>query len=477
MRDNLNDMDTLKEKCAVTGIYNSNHAANLAYYTLFAMQHRGQEASGISVSNGHDIATFKDSGLVTEVFKKDTLKALTGFSAIGHNRYSTAGDNSLADSQPLFARYNLGEFSIAHNGNITNALELREMLTREGAIFQSQLDTEVILHLIARSKQDNLTARIMEAIKMLKGAFALVFISRSKMFALRDRFGLRPLSLAQLDNEDGTKGYVVASETCAFDLINAKFIRDVKPGELLIFERNKMEAIHEARFVSTMFDESTPSKPCIFEYVYFSRPDSLVFGRSVYEVRKALGRELAREHKIEADMVVPVPDSGIAAALGYSIESKIPFELGLIRNHYVGRTFIEPTQSLRELKVRLKLNPIKEIIKDKKVIVIDDSLVRGTTSKAIVRLLRNAGAKEVHLLIAAPQTISPCYYGVDTPNKEELICANKSLEEVKEYLHADSLGFLSLEGMEEALSGIKEAKPSECKSEFCKACFDGIYIE
>lgn len=454
----------LKEECAIVGIYNYEGAQNLAYYSLFAMQHRGQEASGISVSNGTNLKLHKAQGLVTKVFSKKDLDQLEGFSAIGHNRYSTAGGDSINDSQPIYARYGLGEVSIAHNGNLVNAKEIRDELIADGAIFQSHLDTEVIIHLLARNKKQTLTSRLMECMHSVQGAYALVILSRSKMFALRDRFGLRPLSLGVIKKPDGGQAYCVASETCAFDLIGATYLRDVEPGELIIFEKNKLDS----KFTSIKLFSSN-IKPCVFEYIYFSRPDSLVFNKSVYSVRKNLGKILAKEFShLKADMVVPVPDSGLPASIGFSQSSNIPFELGLIRNHYVGRTFIEPTQHLRELKVKLKLNPIKEIIQDKILIVIDDSLVRGTTSKAIVSLLKQAGAKQVHLLISCPPTISPCYYGVDTPNKDELICSVKSLEEVREYIGADTLGFLSLEGLKNAIDS-KEYS-------YCQACFDGVYL-
>lgn len=452
------------EECAVVGAFNCDEAAFMAYYALFAMQHRGQEASGIAISNGKNITTQKGQGLVTKVFSKSILEKLKGSNAVGHNRYATAGADSNGDCQPIFARYGLGEIALVHNGNLTNAKNIRQSLTQQGAIFQSNLDTEVIIHLIARSTKKHLTPRIMESLHEIEGAFSLVILSRSKMFAVRDRFGLRPLSLGEITNKDGTKGYIVASETCSFDLVGASFVRDIEPGELVVFEKNRN---NETKIISIkVFEEIL--KPCVFEYIYFARPDSVVFGKSVYMVRKNLGKQLALEHKIDADIVMPVPDSGLAVAIGYSEQSKIAFELGLIRNHYVGRTFIEPTQELRELKVRLKLNPIREVIENKRVIVIDDSLVRGTTSKAIVRLLKQAGAKEVCLLISAPPTISPCYYGVDTPSKSELISANKSNDEVKKFIGADYLGYLSLEGLKTAV------EPHNYS--YCQACFDGNYL-
>ncbi|WP_104722257.1 amidophosphoribosyltransferase [Helicobacter mesocricetorum] len=448
-----------KEECAVVGVYNVANAASMTYYSLFAMQHRGQEATGISSSNGEKIVTIKKQGLVTEVFDNESLNKLKGFSAIGHNRYSTAGEDSMADAQPIFARYDLGQIAIVHNGNLTNAKEIKEELIRDGAIFQSHMDTENLIHLIARAKQENLVDRIKEAILRLKGAFCFIILSRKKMFVIRDCNGFRPLSFGEIKNPDGSKGYIVASETCAFDLVGAKYLRDVEPGEMLVFSEEGVQS----------HNILPPNPyPCVFEYVYFARPDSHIYGNVVYNIRKAMGEELACENPIEADLVIPVPDSGVAAAIGYSQKSGIPFELGIIRNHYIGRTFIEPTQQIRELKVKLKLNPIKELIENKRIIVIDDSIVRGTTSKQIVKILRDCGAKEVHMKISSPPTISPCYYGVDTPNVSELISAKMSNEEVCKFIGADSLSFLSLEGLQRSV-GLKDYK-------FCQACFDGKYI-
>lgn len=458
-------MDSLNEKCAVVGVFNSNRSATLCYYSLFAMQHRGQESSGISTSNGCNIITQKGEGLVTNVFS-DGLQKLVGNISIGHNRYSTAGEDSKCDVQPIFARYSLGQIAVAHNGNLVNTKEVRDKLISKGAIFQSHLDTENLIHLIAQSKAEKLQDRIIEALSHISGAYSFVILSRGKLFAIRDQYGFRPFSLGEVKNEDGTKGYVVASETCAFDLIDAKYIRDINPGEMLIFSLKD----DYATFESVQIFPPKPKK-CIFEFVYFSRPDSFVFNKCVYEVRKNMGIELAKECKIKADLVIPVPDSGVISAIGYSQESKIPFELGIVRNHYIGRTFIEPTQSNRELKVRLKLNPIKEIIKDKEIIVIDDSIVRGTTSKQIIKILRKAGAKKIHLVVASPQTISPCYYGVDTPDESHLISATKSIEEVRDFINADSLHFLSLDGLYKSIG--YEANNGES---YCKACFDRQYI-
>ncbi len=441
--------------CSVVGIYGNENASKLAFYSLFAMQHRGQEAAGISSSDGEHIHTIKNRGLVTQIFKEEHFKVLKGNMAIGHTRYSTAGDDSILDAQPVFARYGLGEISIVHNGNLVNAREIREELIKKGAIFQSNMDTENLIHLIAKNYEKNtLKERIIDAVKQIKGAFSLIILSRSKMFAIRDPFGFRPLSLGKLK----TGGYIVASETCAFELVGAEFVRDVKPGEMITFENGEI--------TSEMIFEPTP-KQCIFEYIYFARPDSNVFGKNVYSIRKQMGRELARELPVDADMVVPVPDSGVAAALGYSQESGIPFEMAIMRNHYVGRTFIEPTQEIRDLKVKMKLSPIKHKIEGKKLIVIDDSIVRGTTSRRIVRMLKEAGAKEVHMRIASPATTGPCYYGVDTPTKDELIASKMSVNEICKYIEADSLAYLSIEGMVKAVK--------DKKDNYCFACFDGNY--
>lgn len=454
------------EKCAVVGVFNIKKSALLCYYALFAMQHRGQESSGISTSDGHKITTIKGEGLVTSVFD-NTLEKLEGNASIGHNRYSTAGEDSKCDMQPIFAKYSLGEIALAHNGNLVNAKEVRDDLITKGAIFQSHLDTENLIHLIARSDKSRLRDRITESLSYLKGAYSFVLLSRGKLFAIRDKFGFRPLSLGEIINDDGTKGFVVASESCAFDLIGAKFIRDVNPGEMLIFSVDSSDC--DASFESIQVFPPTP-KHCIFEFVYFARPDSVIFNKkSVYEIRKNMGIELAKEHNIKADFVIPVPDSGVIAALGYAQESKIPFEFGIVRNHYIGRTFIEPTQKSRELKVKLKLNPIDKLIQNKDIIIIDDSVVRGTTSKQIISILRKAGARKVHLVIASPQTISPCYYGVDTPDSNHLICANKNIDEVCEFIGADSLHFLSLNGLYKSI-GIENGDG------YCKACFDREYV-
>ncbi|MRJ02634.1 MAG: amidophosphoribosyltransferase [Epsilonproteobacteria bacterium] len=447
------DMVEMGEKCSVVGLFNVPEAAKFAYFGLFSLQHRGQEAAGIASSDGEKIHLVKGRGLVTQVFDGEKLELLTGDSAVGHTRYSTAGEDSVLDAQPIFARYDLGQIAVVHNGNLTNAKEVRRELIREGAIFQTFMDTENLIHLIARSQKSQLYDRIIEALHRIEGAYSLIFLSRRKMFAVRDPHGFRPLSIGKLK-----EGWVVASETCAFDLIGAEYVRDVVPGELVVFEKGK-----EPRSIQVF--EPTPHK-CVFEYIYFARPDSLIYGKSVYELRKAMGRELAKEYPVQADMVVPVPDSGVAAALGYAEASGIPFEMGIIRNHYVGRTFIEPTQSIRDLKVKMKLNPIKEVIRGKRLIVIDDSIVRGTTSRKIVGILKEFGAKEVHMRISAPPTTGPCYYGVDTPTKEELIASKMSVEETRRYIGADTLAYLSIEGLLRSVGNDQS---------YCMACFDGDY--
>jgi len=441
--------------CAIVGVYGSENAAKTAYYALFAMQHRGQESTGISTANGEKIHLIKDRGLVTEVFDEEAFKVLGGRCAIGHNRYSTAGSDSVLDAQPVFARYKLGEISVAHNGNLVNKYEVRNDLIDKGAIFQTGMDTENIVHLIAKSQRDALIDRIKDMLTRIEGAYCLAIQSRSKMFVIRDRFGIRPLSLGRLP--DG--GWIVASETCAFDLVGAEFIRDVKPGEMLIFEEGK-EPISEQIF-------EPDYHPCAFEYIYFARPDSIIDGKNVYEMRLKMGRKLAEETPAEVDLVLPVPDSGVAAARGYADGLGVPFEMGIVRNHYVGRTFIEPTQEIRDLKVKLKLSPIKHLIEGKRVAIIDDSLVRGTTSKQIVKMLKEAGAAEVHMRIAAPEIKYPCRYGIDTPTKAELISTKYTPEQIAEQMGAESLGFLSVKGLVEALGGDRT---------YSLVSFDGNYF-
>jgi len=441
--------------CAIVGVYGAKNASEIAYYSLFAMQHRGQESTGISSADGDKIHLIKKRGLVTDVFDDPSLKLLTGNCAIGHNRYSTAGSDSILDAQPVFARYKLGEISVAHNGNLINKTEVRDELIDKGAIFQTDMDTENIVHLIAKSEEDKLIDRIKDMLTKIEGAYCLAIQSRSKMFVVRDKYGIRPLSLGKL--KDG--GYIVASETCAFDLVGAKFVRDVKPGEMLIFD-GEGEPKSEQIF--------TPNyHPCAFEYIYFSRPDSIIDSKNVYQMRLNMGIILAQETPADVDLVLPVPDSGVAAARGYAEGLGVPFEMGIVRNHYVGRTFIEPTQKIRDLKVKQKLSPIKHLIAGKRVAIIDDSLVRGTTSKQIVRMLKEAGASEVHMRIAAPEIKYPCRYGIDTPTKEELISSSKTPEEIAEYIGATSLGFISIDGLKDALGRERD---------YSLVSFDGKYF-
>ena len=448
--------------CAVVGVINSSRASAYAYYALFAMQHRGQEASGISVSDGDKITTLKGKGEVNQVFSDlKALQELNGELAIGHNRYSTAGGASLSDSQPIFATCALGDIALAHNGNLVNKDEIRQKLIADGAIFRSNMDTENVIHLIAKSKQRTLKERLIESLKDCVGAYCFVMASKNQLFIVRDRFGVRPLSLGRL--KDG--GYIVASESCAFDLIEAEFIRDIKAGEMLIFTQG------EDKFESIMLFESQAPRICAFEYIYCARPDSIIEGKSVYEVRKKMGEILARKFKskpeFKADFVVGVPDSGVSAALGFANALGIPLEMAIVRNHYVGRTFIEPTQELRNLKVKLKLNPMSKVLAGKEIVVVDDSIVRGTTSKKIISLLRNAGARKIHFAVACPEIKFPDIYGIDTPTFEELISANKSASEVCEYIGADSLSFLSIDELKESIGKERE---------YSLISFDGDYF-
>jgi len=431
--------------CAVVGVYGNENAARIASAALFAMQHRGHEATGIS-TGGHDkkIFTHKKMGYVRDVYDEAAFSYLKGDMAIGHNRYSTAGSDSVHDAQPIQAGYKLGEISIVHNGNLVNKNEVRSELIDQGSIFQTDMDTENLIHLIARSTKDRLRDRITEGLEKLVGAYNFMILSRSKLFVVRDKHGIRPLSLGKLKSG----GWIVASETCAFDLVDADFVRDVKPGEMLIFA----DGFNEPESIQLF--EGFDFRPCAFEYIYFARPDSVIDGKSVYRTRENMGKALAKNDHgegIKADMVVPVPDSGVPAALGYAHQSGIPYELGIIRNHYVGRTFIEPTQEMRNLKVKMKLNPMKSLIAGKSLIVIDDSIVRGTTSKRIVQMLKDAGAAEVHFRVASPMIQHPCYYGIDTPNKDELINATMSKDEVCNYIGADSLEYLTIDDLRDSL--------------------------
>jgi amidophosphoribosyltransferase len=451
--------DKLHEECGVFAIYGHPEAANLAYLGLYALQHRGQESAGIASSDGREIYNYKAMGHVADIFTPEALASLPGHMAIGHTRYSTAGDTVLRNAQPFSVDCNKGKIAVAHNGNITNAGELRRDLEATGSIFQASSDTEVILHLVARSRERTLSGALREALLQLEGAFSLVFLAQDCVIVARDPRGFRPLAFAELALSGGHRSYVFASETCAFDLIDAVYLNDVEPGEMVIVGR---DGVRRERYAPRV-----QQSQCVFEHVYFSRPDSTVFGRSVQESREVMGRLLAREHPVDADVVVPVPDSGVAAALGYSAESGIPFRHGLIRNHYVGRTFIEPSQAIRDFGVKLKLNPIRDLLNGKRIVLVDDSLVRGTTSRKLVRMVRNAGAREVHLRISCPPTISPCYYGVDTPSRGELIAANNTVEEIRKFVQADTLGYLSLEGLSTAVK--------DERSRYCYACYTGDY--
>jgi len=457
------DSDKFHEECGVVAIYAHPEASKLAYLGLHALQHRGQESAGIASSDGNTVFVHKAMGLVMDIFSnEEVLRKLPGSLAIGHNRYSTTGDSALLNAQPIRVDCNKGMIALAHNGNLVNALDIRTRLEKAGSIFQTTSDTEVIVHLIAQSREQTLPDAIADSLRRIEGAFSLVIMTRDRIFAARDPRGFRPLSLGKIPASDvnRTDTYVFASESCAFDLIGAEFVRDVKPGELVVVGP---EGIH-----SRFYSETRKQSSCIFEHVYFSRPDSKVFGQSVQVSREALGRQLAREAPVDADIVVPVPDSGVTAALGYAAESGMQFRFGLIRNHYVGRTFIEPEQRVRDFGVKLKLNPVRSLLEGKRVVLIDDSIVRGTTSKKIVRMVRDAGAKEVHLRISCPPTISPCFYGVDTPEKSQLIGANMTVDQIRGWIGADSLSYLSLDGMKRACN---EGE----KTTYCVACYTGIY--
>jgi len=444
----------LREKCGVFGIYRHPDAANMAYLGLYALQHRGQESAGIASSDGERVYLQKGMGLVADVFDEEKIERLKGDRAIGHVRYSTAGASFSANSQPIKIICHKGEIAVSHNGNLVNAARLRDRLDRKGSIFLGNSDTEVILHLIARSNQKKISDAIVDALHQVRGAYSLAFLTQEGMYAARDPFGFRPLLIGRLNDS-----VVIASETPAFDLIGAKFERVVKPGEVL--------EINEEGIKSYMPFQREPLQHCIFELIYFARPDSVIFGHTVKEVRIKLGRNLAKEAPADADIVVPVPDGGLFAAMGYARESGLPFEFGLIRNHYVGRTFIEPRSRIRHFGVKVKLNPVKSLIEGKRIILIDDSIVRSTTSKKIVEMIRNAGAKEVHYRVSSPPYVSPCYYGIDTPTKEHLAAANYTVEEIRKEINADSLQYLSIEGM---LSSVEKNR-----GDFCRSCFTGKY--
>src|SRR5438045_2973712 len=454
--------DKFRDECGVVAIYSHPEAETLAYLGLHALQHRGQESACIISSDGMSLHVHKAMGLVADIFTEKKLSRIRGTLAIGHTRYSTTGDSALLNAQPIMVQSNKGMIALAHNGNLTNAGEIRARMEAQGSIFQTSSDTEVIVHLIAQSREHTLPEAMADALRRVEGAFSLVMISPDRIFAARDPRGFRPLAMGRIpalpnQREDTV---VFASETCAFDLVGATYEREVKPGELVI--------VGPEGTTSLFYTPALAQSSCIFEHVYFSRPDSRVFGRPVQESREQLGRQLAIEAPADADLVVPVPDSGVTAAMGYAAESGIPLRFGLIRNHYVGRTFIEPQQTVRDFGVKLKLNPVRSLLEGKRVVLIDDSIVRGTTSKKIVSMVRDAGAKEVHLRISCPPTISPCFYGVDTPSKSQLIAANKSVEQIREYIGADSLQYLSMQGL-------KEACGEGVKANYCTACYTGIY--
>ena len=450
----VNVVDKFREECGVFGIFGHPESSNMTYLGLYALQHRGQESAGIATSDGVTVRSSKAMGHVHDAFSHDTLATLPGHQAIGHVRYSTAGESHLANAQPIVIDCLHGTLAIAHNGNLVNACELRDQLVGQGSIFQTSTDTEVIVHLFARSPEPTVEGAIIEAISQVRGAYALVLMTKDKVFGVRDPNGFRPLALGRLGDT-----WVLASETCAMDLIGATYVRDVEPGELVIISKQGLRSVKPFA--------PAPHAQCVFEHVYFARPDSVVFGESVNDARTEMGRRLARESAVDADVVVPIPDSGVCAAIGYSEASGIPLRMGLIRNHYVGRTFIEPQQSIRHFGVRVKLNPVRSILAGKRVILIDDSIVRGTTSRKLVRMVRNAGATEVHMRVSCPPTISPCFYGVDTPRRQDLIAATHTLEEIRKYLSADSVQYLSLDGL---TSSVRDGK-----TRYCTSCYTGVY--
>ena len=450
----------LREECGVVAIHGHPDAARQTYLGLYALQHRGQESAGIATADGHHLANIKGMGLVSEIFTDDVLQKLPGHMAIGHTRYSTTGDSALLNAQPIRVDSTKGLIAIAHNGNLVNLGNVRTRLERAGAYFQTTSDSEIIVQLIAHSRAGSLVDAIADSLSQVEGAFSIVMMTRDRIFAARDPRGFRPLSMGRIHNTDGPDTIVFASETCAFDLLRADYERDVLPGELVM--------VTEDGVTSRQYSTGVPQTSCIFEHVYFARPDSKIYGRWVQESRDQMGRQLARESHVPSDVIVPVPDSGVTAALGYAEQAGVPFRFGLIRNHYVGRTFIEPEQRVRDFGVKLKLNPVRNLLEGKRVILIDDSIIRGTTSRKIVRMVRGAGAKEVHLRISCPPTISPCFYGVDTPSKRDLIAANKTVEEIRQFIEADSLAYLSLDGLTRACGG-------DVGTGFCVACYTGNY--
>ena len=467
--------------CGVVGIYGHPEAANLAYLGLYALQHRGQESAGIVASDGAQLRFVREMGHVGDIFTADRLAQLKGLAAIGHVRYSTAGDSSVKNAQPLAVDYAGGSVAIGHNGNLVNAIELRERLEAEGSIFQTTSDTEVIVHLIARSRESSLAEKIADALRQVKGAFTLVFLSEDAVIAVRDPMGFRPLVLGKIEQQ-GKTVWVTASETCTFELLGATYVRDIEPGEMIVIDKEGVRSLRPFA--------SVPVHRCLFEWVYFARPDSTIDGRSVYRARERMGRRLAIEHAVPADVVIAVPDSGVAAAIGYARESGVPYDQGLMRSHYVGRTFIEPSQQIRHFGVKLKLSPVTEVLRGKRVVVVDDSIVRGTTSRKILAMIRNAGATEVHLRISSPPTVGPCRYGIDTPTREELIASNHSSDQIRDFIGADTLGYLSLQGLYAAVNGsgpevgeeekrrslkVLQEPAARAAEGFCDACFSGNY--
>jgi len=447
-------MRKINEECGVFGIYNADEAAKLTYLGLYALQHRGQESTGIVSSDGHKMYSVLKMGLVADAFQSEHFELLPGRNAIGHCRYSTTGETSSRNIQPICVTLSRGDLAIAHNGNLSNAAALREKLEKSGSIFSSTSDSEVIIHLIARSRKKDIVEAVVESLRQVEGAYSLVLMTPDRLIAVRDPHGFRPLSVAEIGN-----GYAVASESCAFDIINAGYIRSLEPGEIIIIDSKGMHSMKP-------FEKVSPAQ-CIFEFIYFSRPDSFVFNKSVEKARRQLGVELAKEYPVRADLVVPVPDSSNCAAAGYAQQSGIPFEMAIIRNHYIGRTFIEPSQSIRDFGAKIKYNPVKDMLNGKKVVLVDDSIVRGTTTRKIIKMLRNAGAREIHCRITAPVITCPCYYGIDTPTRQELIGATHTIEQIRQHLEVDSLGYQTIPGLLRAVEG------SAC--EYCLACFNGEY--
>ncbi|AAK79360.1 amidophosphoribosyltransferase [Clostridium acetobutylicum] len=449
------DMDKFKEECGVFGIFSNKDidASRLTYYGLYALQHRGQESAGIAVSNGKELCVYKNMGLVADVFNPEIIDSLVGSSAIGHVRYSTTGGSNANNAQPIMSNFKLGSIAIAHNGNLVNADVIRELLQDGGTMFQTSIDTEVILNLIARAAKKGIEKAVVDAIQAIKGSYAIVILTKDKLIGVRDPNGIRPLCIGKIDDS-----YIICSESCALDTVGAEFVRDVNPGEIVIVDKDGLRSIN--------FAEKTKCETCAFEYIYFARPDSVIDGIDVNKSRELAGEQLFKDSPVEADIVIGVPDSGIPAAIGYARASGIPYTLGLIKNKYIGRTFIAPTQELREKAVSVKLNPVKSIIEGKRVVLIDDSIVRGTTSKRLVDIIRKAGAKEVHFRVSSPIVKFPCYFGIDTPYRKDLIGAHKTVEEIRDFIGADSLGYLSIDALLKTLGKDKK---------FCLGCFNGVY--